>query len=92
MSMTELAITLKVSDSAKQKLTERAAQSGQGLSEYASRVLEESVAKPSIEEILAPFRKQVEESGMTDEELDEFYRAQLEAVRREKHEKRAAAT
>jgi hypothetical protein len=35
---------------------------------------------PSVDELLAPFRKQVEESRITDEELDQFG----EEVRQEK--------
>lgn len=39
---------------------------------------------PSVEDVLAPFRQQVEESGMTDEELTKFG----ESLRREVHELR----
>jgi len=37
----------------------------------------------------APFRRQVDESGMTDEELDAFFRAELDEHRREKKAKSA---
>jgi hypothetical protein len=53
----------------------------------ASDLVEHAVTRPSIHEILAPFRKQVAESGMSDEELDDFFRGELEAHRREKKAK-----
>jgi hypothetical protein len=38
---------------------------------------------------MAPVRKQVAESGMSDEELDDFLRGELKAHRREKKAKSA---
>ena len=52
---------------------------------------EQSVHRDA-DELLAPFRKQVAESGMSDDELDDFFRAELEAVRREKSKAGASAT
>ncbi len=80
---------LRLTQQAKDKLTEQAAQSGRPLDEVASELLEQAVARPSVDELLAPFRKQVAESGMSDEELDDFFRAQLDAVRRENRAKQA---
>ena len=55
----------------------------------ASDLIEHAIAQPSIDEVLAPFRKQVAESGMSDEELDAFFRNELEAHRRENKAKSA---
>jgi hypothetical protein len=85
----EMPVTLRLSDQARAKLAERAAQSGQDVANYASELIEEAVTRPSVDELLAPFRKQVAESGMGDKELDAFYRGQLEEVRRENREKKA---
>jgi hypothetical protein len=82
--MTDLAVTLHLSESARARLVDQAAANGQDVSAYASRLLERAVDQPTIDEILAPFGKQVAESGMSDEELDEFFRGQIEAHRREK--------
>jgi hypothetical protein len=56
------------------KLWEQAASAGKDDSTFARDVLEERLHGPlSVDEILAPFHKQVGELGMTDEEMDEFY-------------------
>ena len=80
---------LRLSDRARAKLAEQAKQNGQDIAAVASDLIEQAVARPSVDEVLAPFRKQVAQSGMSDEELDDFLRAELEAHRREKKAKRA---
>ena len=82
-------VTLRLSDRARARLAEQAANSGQDISAVASDLIEHAVSRPSVDEVLAPFRKQVAESGMTDEELDAFFRSELEAHRREKKAKSA---
>lgn len=47
-------------------LRERAKANGEDSSAYAARLLQEALATPSVDELLAPFRKQVEESGISD--------------------------
>ena len=86
---TETQVTLRLSDRARTKLAEQAAKSGQDISAVASDLIEHAVTRPSIEEIMAPVWKQVAESGMSDEELDDFLRGELEAHRREKKAKSA---
>jgi hypothetical protein len=86
---TEMPVTLRLSDRARARLAEQAANSGQDISAVASDLIEHAVSRPSVDEVLAPFRKQVAESGMTDEELDAFFRSELEAHRREKKAKSA---
>jgi hypothetical protein len=51
-------------------LRERARASGEDVAAYAARLLHEALTTPSVDELLAPVRKQVDESGITDEELD----------------------
>jgi plasmid stability protein len=59
-----------------QKLRQRAADAGKDASTFAREALEEKLQDPrTIDEILAPFRKQIAESGMNDEQLDKFYEA-----------------
>jgi hypothetical protein len=81
---TETPITLRLSERARAKLAEKAARSGQDISTVASDLIENAITRPSVDEVLAPFRKQVAETGMSDEELDTFFRSELEAQRREK--------
>lgn len=51
-------------------LRERADSRGEEVAVYAARLLQDAVAAPNIDELLAPFRRQVEENGATDAELD----------------------
>ncbi|MBA5868346.1 MAG: hypothetical protein GDA67_16760 [Nitrospira sp. CR1.3] len=55
------------------KLRERAQAEGEDVDSYAARLLEDAVSAPSIDDLLAPFRREVDESGMSDAQLDEFY-------------------
>jgi hypothetical protein len=89
MAMTETQITLRLSDKARARLAEQATNSGQDISAVASELIEHVVALPSIAEIMAPVRQQVAESGMSDEELSDFLRSEIEANRREKKAKGA---
>ena len=80
---TETSVTLRLSDRARARLAEQAANSGQDLSAVASDLIEHAVNRPSIAEIMAPVRTQIAESGMSDQEVDDFLRGQIEAHRRE---------
>jgi len=51
-------------------LRERAKANGEDVAAYAVRLIQKALSAPSVDELLAPFRKQVEESGISDEELD----------------------
>ena len=84
---TETSVTLRLSEKARAKLAEQAARSGQDISAIASDLVEHAVTQPTVDEVLAPFRRQVAESGMNDEELDAFLRAELDAHRRERKAK-----
>jgi hypothetical protein len=88
-SSTETPVTLRLSNLAQAKLAERAASRGQDLSAAASDLIEHAVTRPSIAEIMAPVWKQAAESGMSDRELDDFLRSELESHRREKKAKLA---
>lgn len=68
-----MTVQITLPPEAEAKLKERATASGQDVSSYASRLLQEVISSPTVEEALAPFRKQVAESGLTDAELDAFF-------------------
>jgi hypothetical protein len=55
---------------AEEMLRRRAAASGEDAGSYAARLLQESLSSPTVDELLAPFRRQVEESSITDDELN----------------------
>ena len=84
-----MTLSLTLPPDVEAKLRKRAAELQQSPDDYASHVLAQAVNARTVDEILAPFRKQVADSGMSDEELDAFYREQLSAVRREKKAKSA---
>jgi pyruvate-formate lyase len=86
---TELAVKLRLSLQTSEKLIQRAAQSGRDVSSLAADLIEEAISRPTVDEVLAPFRKQVAESGLTDTELDDLHRDLLTKVR---HEKQAKAS
>jgi hypothetical protein len=66
-------LSISLSSEAEIKLKKRAAAEGKDPTTYASELVERAVSTPCIDEILAPFRKQVAQSGMSDEKLEQFY-------------------
>lgn len=72
-----------------QTLRERARANGEEVATFAARLLQEALSAPSVDELLAPFRKQVEESGITDEELDQLGEELRRDVRHEIHARKA---
>lgn len=79
-----MTINISLTPEAETKLRQRAASLGQDPSIVASDLLEEAVRRPSVDELLAPARKQVAESGMSDQAVDSFFRDVLKEVRDEK--------
>jgi plasmid stability protein len=67
-------ITIELPEGAEQQLAIRAAKAGQSKEALASQAVLNLLAEErTIAEILAPFRQDVAESGMTEEELDRFF-------------------
>lgn len=80
------------------ELRKRAAESGLSLNQYLEQLIEGVLsgangsqapapppAKLPSDEALAPFRREVAESGMSDDELRAFFEELREEVYREKH-------
>ncbi len=76
-----MTISISLTPEAETKLRQRAARLGQDLSIVASDLLEEAVRRPSVDELLAPARRQVAESEMDNRILDDFFRDVLKEVR-----------
>jgi hypothetical protein len=85
-----------------QKVRQRAAQAGQTVEGYIRQLVEREILGPNgsqvpeagtapagktFDEIFAPLRKEVEESGITDEELDSLLEQAREEVWQEKKAK-----
>jgi hypothetical protein len=66
-------------------LRQRAQANGEDVAACAARLLQEALSAPSVDELLAPFRQQVEDSGITDDELNELGQELRREVRPEKH-------
>ena len=66
------------------RLAARAAARGEDVDTYTSRLIEEAVSSPTLDEVLAPYRQQVARSGMSDDEIDAFHRDLLDKVRKDR--------
>jgi len=71
-------------------LENKARLSGRDAAEFVEDLVTKEVRSPSLDEILAPFRRQVEESGITDEELDELFTKARKEVFKAKKERQKA--
>jgi predicted DNA-binding protein len=81
-----MTITIRLSDDEQRLLAERASRTGRDLADYVHLLIERDIHGPTdVDEALAPFRRQVEESRMTDEELGDFFEEVREEVWQEKH-------
>lgn len=91
-----MTVTLELEPEVELTATEQAEEEGLLLAEYVESVVKETVLKrrrvrqlseKSFDEILKPFRDEVEASGITDNELDELFteaRREVAKARRSK--------
>ena len=80
-----MTLSVSLSPQAEAKLRERAEVSGEPLDRYASRLLEAAASARTVDEVLAPFRRQVAESGMSDPQLDRFFQDVREKAYQDRH-------
>jgi predicted DNA-binding protein len=81
-----MTITIQLSDEEQRRLAERAARNGRDLADYVHLLIERDIQEMAVvEQALAPFRRQVEESGLTDDELGDFFEEVREEVWQDKH-------
>jgi hypothetical protein len=78
-----MSITINLTPDEERKLLERAARNGQDVTAYVHRLIERDIN--DVDEALAPFRRQVAESGISDDELGSFFEEVREEVWEEKH-------
>jgi hypothetical protein len=84
-----MTLSVTISPQIEAKLRKRAAADGQPLDVYASKVLAEAVAAPTIDEILAPVREDFAKTGMSEKDILSLGRRELRALRAEKKAKSA---
>lgn len=78
-------IRISIPAEMQEKLQQRAVASGQNVEAYVERLIEKALSgPPSIDELLAPVRKEFAESGMTEDELDALIEEAREEVWQEK--------
>ena len=85
----EIALKLRLSKQTQDKLAQQAARTGRDVSDVASDLLEQAVNSPSLDEILAPIHADFASSGMSEDQIMELGRNELEALRRERKAKPA---
>lgn len=86
----ELALKLRISRAAGDKLAQRAAATGKAVDEYAAELIENAVTAPSLDEVLAPLRAEVVASGVTDDELSDLLENAKHEMRAERRARRAS--
>lgn len=79
-----MTISISVSPAAEARLRERAAAAGQPVPEFVSRLVEQAAAAASLEEVLAPIRREFAESGMSEDELTQVLEDAKHEMRRER--------
>ncbi len=84
-----MTITLTMPPETQRKLVERAARAGQNVESLACELIERSLNdEPTLDEILAPFRRQVAASGLSESELTALFEESREEVDRAQQEAR----
>lgn len=82
-------MTISIPDDIASKLKVLADMRGQSVPGHTAHLIVEAIAKPPIDELLAPVRADFAKSGMTDDQLMNLGRHALSAVRQEKKAKSA---
>jgi hypothetical protein len=77
-------LTISLPRNLSNALAERARRSGRDAAEYVEDLIERDICNPSLDEMLAPFRQEFGDSGMTDDELDELVEEIRDDIYREK--------
>lgn len=78
-----MTLQISLSQEAETRLRECAAASGEDVASYVSRILDQALRKPSLEEKLAPVRRAFEQSEMTEDQLSELLEREKHAIRAE---------
>ena len=82
-----MTITINLSPDQQSRLTAKAAQAGRELSAYVQQLIDRDIDVESLDAILAPGRRNFEQSSMTDEELTTLVEEVREDIWRETHGK-----
>ena len=76
-----MTITITLTPEDEHRLAARAAQAGEDLTIYIQHLIESDIRNGRVaDQALEPFRREVKESGISDEELDSFFEAVRDEV------------
>ena len=80
-----MTITIDLRPEQERRLAERAARAGQDVAAYIRHLIDRDIDPESLDAILAPVRRNFEQSGMTDDDLSVLVEEAREDIWREKH-------
>lgn len=83
-----MTITIDLPSEVETALQKKATADGKDVQNFIEDSLRKLALQPSLEEILAPIRKNFEESGMSEEDLDNLIESERQAMWEEKNGKR----
>ncbi len=79
-----MTITIDLRPEQERRLVERAARAGQDVAAYVRHLIDRDIDTESLDAILAPVRRNLEESGMTDDDLAALVEGVREGIWRER--------
>lgn len=83
-----MTITIDLPSEVEIALQKKATADGKDVRNYIEDSLRKLALQPSLDEILAPFRREVAESGMSEEDLDDLIESERQAMWEERKGKR----
>ncbi len=87
--METMTLTIQVPKNIGSVLEEKARNQGKDVAEYVENLIEKDIdRRKTLDEILAPLRKDFAESGMTEDELDKLIESERQAMWEEKNGRR----
>jgi len=88
-AMETMTLTIQVPKNIGAVLVEKARNQGKDVAEYVENLIEKDIdRRKTLDEILAPLRKDFAESGMTEDDLDELIESERQAMWEEKNGRR----
>jgi hypothetical protein len=85
-----MTVTIAIPPEEEKKLADKAAASGRDVTEYVHQLIKKDIDQPSFEEIFAPVHQAVQDSGMTETELDSLLQTAIDESRQERRAKKAS--
>jgi len=77
-------LTISISEQIGSILQKRAKDNGRDINDLVKDIVEDQALTPTLDELLAPVRKEVADKGMTEGELDDFMYSLRKKVKAEK--------